>query len=153
MKSSAQLRYSKLVLGAFMVCLKAVQGCSSTMPSPTAAPTTIEADALANVPAALEVIPVRGTIVEVGATTVGHLRNFRSPLPVEGAAAELYLAGFPTEEFDAELTNVVQLDQGWYAADVKLLHPDARLVLGASFDGRIVAHPIEAIACGEEATP
>ena len=150
METSALLRSSKLVLGAFLVCLKAVQGCSTTMPT-TAASATIEANAEA--PAALEVIPVRGTIVEVGGTTIGHLGNFRSPLPVEGAPAEIYLTAFPSEEFDAEVTNVVELDQGWYAADVKLLHADARLALGASFDGRLVARPIGPVACGGEAAP
>jgi hypothetical protein len=153
MATSTLLKHSKLVLGVFVVCLRAVQGCSSTMPSAATAAATIDASPSASVPAAMEIIPVRGTIVEVSGATVGHLHNFRSPLPVEGAAVELYLAGFPTEEFDAEVTHVVRLDQGWYAADVKLLHADARLALGTSFDGRLVARPIEAIACGGEATP
>jgi hypothetical protein len=144
MASTTLLRSSKLILGIFMVGLKAVQGCS-TMAS-TATPATVDPTAAVS---ALEVIPVQGTIVEAGGTTVGHLRNFRSPLAVEGAAVELYLAEFPTEEFDAEVTNAVQLDQGWYAADVKLLHADARLALGASFDGRLVVRPTEPIACGE----
>jgi hypothetical protein len=148
MASATLVRSSKLILGVFMVCLKSVQGCS-TMAS-TAAPATVDPAAAVST---LEVIPVEGTIVEAGGTTVGHLRNFRSPLPVEGAAAELYLAEFPTEEFDAEITNAVQLDQGWYAADVKLLHADARLALGTSFDGRLVVRPMEPIACGEETTP
>src|SRR6185295_383607 len=125
MASANLLRSSKLILGVFLVCLKAVQGCSSTMAS-TTAPATVDPVAAVS---ALEVVPVRGTIVEAAGTTVGHLRNFRSPLPVEGAPVELYLAEFPTEEFDAEIKNAVQLDEGWYAADVKLLRTDARLAL------------------------
>jgi hypothetical protein len=145
MTTSTLLRHSKLVLGVFMFTVKALQGCSSTLPSASAPSSSDQ-------PGALEVIPVRGTIVETHGATVGRLHGFRSPLPVAGAHAELYVAGFPTEEFDAEVTDVTRLDEGWYAAGVQLLQADARLAPGTVFEGRLVVRPLEPIAC-REATP
>jgi hypothetical protein len=146
MNSVTHWRHSKLVLGLFMVCLKAVEACSTSLPGPEA---SIPPSAAAT---PFEVIPVRGTLVEAGGVR-GRLQSFRSPVPVTGATAELYVAGFPTEEFDAEITNVVVLDEGWYAADIRLTAPDARLEANTPFEGRLVARPIEKIACTEEPTP
>src|SRR5262245_26199834 len=101
MNTSTYWRHSKLVLGLFLVCLKAVQGCSTTVPTPRASANESQS-------AAIEVIPVRGILGEAGR---GRLESFRSPIPVTGATAELYVADFPTEEFDAEVTNVVVLDE------------------------------------------
>jgi hypothetical protein len=143
--NSTHLKQSKLVLGLFVVCFKAIQGCSTAMPSP-------QASLPPSQPAAIEVVPVRGTLSEAGGAR-GRLDAFRSPIPVQGAAAELYVAEFPTEEFDAEITNVVLLDEGWYAADVRLVAPDARLAANTPFEGRLVAHPMEKLACKDEATP
>jgi len=153
MKSAANLRQSKLVLGVLLVSLEAMQGCSTTLPGASTTPLAVDESAAASAPAPFEVVPIRGTFFEAGGAVRGRLLSFRSPIPVSGAAAELYVAAFPTEEFDAEVTNVVRLDEGWYAADVRLLVADARLAADTSFEGRLVARPIEKIACRGEATP
>jgi hypothetical protein len=129
-----------------MVSLKAVQGCSTSLPSPEASMPVSAA------PAAVEVIPIRGTLVDAGGAR-GRVQHFRSPVPVTGGTAELYVADFPTEEFDAEIIDVVALDEGWYAANVRLTAPDARLAANTPFEGRLALHPIEKIACTEEPTP
>jgi hypothetical protein len=142
MKSSAYWKHSKLVLGVFVVFLKALQGCTSTMPS---ASTPTEP------PAEFEVVSVRGAMVETDGAAVGRLDDLAWPL-AEGARAELYVAAFPTEEFDAEITSVTRHD-GRYAATVQLLDADARLVPSTQFEGRVVSRPALPIARGEEATP
>ncbi len=142
MKSSAQVRYSKLVLGLFVVCLKAVQGCATTTPGASGPGETHDLGPAASV----EIIPVRGTLFVSGGELRGHLENFRSPLPVAGAAAEIYVTAFPTEEFDADVIETVPLDEGWYGADLRIV-TDTRLSPGTAFEGRLVVRPAEKIAC------
>src|SRR5258708_30982698 len=91
----------------------------------------------------LHVIPVRGTLVVADGKIDARLEPFASPFasPFSAAhqSAELYVPGFPTEEFDAEVIDVVPLGDGWYRATARLRLTDARLQRGAAVDGIIIA--------------
>jgi len=84
-----------------------------------------------------QVIPVRGTLVEAEGKIDARLDSFASPFSAAHSSAELYVSGFPTEEFDAEVIDVVPLRDGWYTATARLRTADARLHRSAAIEGRL----------------
>jgi hypothetical protein len=83
------------------------------------------------------VIPVRGAIVETDGHIDARLEPFASPFSAAHSSVELYVSGFATEEFDAEVIDVVPVRDGWYAATARLRATDARLRRSAAVEGRL----------------
>jgi hypothetical protein len=83
------------------------------------------------------VIPVRGALVAADGHIDARLEPFASAFSAAHSSVELYVSGFPTEEFDAEVIDVVPLGEGWYRAIARLRLTDARLQRSAAVEGRL----------------
>ncbi len=83
------------------------------------------------------VIAVRGALVAADGHIDARLEPFASAFSAAHSSVELYVSGIPTEEFDAEVIDVVPLGDGWYRATARLRLTDARLQRSAAVEGRL----------------
>lgn len=107
--------------------------------SSAAAATSTRATASPSTCGVTRVVPVHGRLASVGGRTVARVEAFSTrEEPALGGSMELYFAAYPTEEFDAFVTDVTPAGNHLATAEADLAHADGRLIPEMPFTAQMI---------------